>query len=220
MRVWRLGWVTIQVRHVIMHSVVQNQSSQAEHAGRPPQFDRQAVIADARTVFWRSGYEGTTLAALEEATGVDRSSIYNSFGGKSGLYEAAVLSYIAQGEAELFRPLTHGTAGVADIDDFLGRLRAVQLDDSTPAGCLIINDLSHPANDVTTDRYLALLQTGVAAAIERSNEIDHTDPTLNEARRVSLVSSVVGVNLLHHRDATAFTMIDGLRDLVKSWLPG
>ncbi len=197
-----------------MHPMVQNSQAQL---GRPPKFDRQQVITDAADVFWKFGYEGTTLAKLEAATGLDRSSIYNSFGGKSGLYDAATSSYMTQGETELFQPLTQGTAGIADIVEFLDRLHAIQQDDSTPNGCLIINDLSHPANDETTDRYLTLLQSGLAVAIKRTNSVDHTDPSLNEARIVSLVSSIVGVNLLHHRDATAAVMVDGLRDLVKSW---
>ncbi len=47
-------------------------------------FDRDVVVRAARTLFWRAGFEGASVPALEEATGLSRSSIYNTFGSKRG----------------------------------------------------------------------------------------------------------------------------------------
>ncbi len=197
-----------------MHCMVQKI---ARAAGRPPEYDRDEVIAKAMVAFWRDGYEATTLSALENATGLDRSSIYNSFGGKSGLYDLVMESYLDRGRAELFAPLTDGTEGIADLVEFLDRLQAMQADNATPTGCLVTNDLCRPGNDEPTDAYLDLLRAGVARTIERSNRVDHTDPGLNAARGATLVASIVGVNLLHHHDPSSTEMVDGLRDLVRSW---
>jgi len=186
-------------------------------AGRPPEYERDQVIAKAMDAFWRDGYEATTLSDLEAATGLDRSSIYNSFGGKSGLYDMVIKSYLDRGRVELFAPLTDGVAGIADLVEFLDRLQAIQLDDSTPTGCMVTNDLCRPGNAEPTDAYLEMLRAGVANTIERSNQVDRTNPDLNAARCQTLMASVVGVNLLHHHDPSLSAMIDGLRDLVRSW---
>jgi AcrR family transcriptional regulator len=69
--------------------MVQNTSPSSQRLGRRPGFDSEAVVAAAIVAFWAKGFEATTLSDLEAATGVDRSSIYNSFGGKEGLYRSA-----------------------------------------------------------------------------------------------------------------------------------
>lgn len=199
-----------------MHSMVQNPIR--PRGGRPRRFDEADVVAKAVTAFWSHGYEGTTLDDLERATGVDRSTIYNSFGGKAGLYEQAATAYIQRGDSYLFVPLTDGREGLADIVEFLDLLEAIQFDDSYPPGCLIINDLATPANEDVTDHYLAAIDTGLKAAIERSNRTDGTDPRNNSIRRDSLLAAVIGANLTHRRDpTTAAKMMEGLRRLVESW---
>ena len=201
-----------------MQSVVQNQEK--PQRGRPRRFDEADVVAKAVTTFWSHGYDGTTLDELERATGVDRSTIYNSFGGKVGLYEMAATQYLQRGDNHLFSPLVDGGEGLADIVEFLDLLETTQLDDSNPPGCLIINDMATPASDEATDQYLAALDTGIKDAIERSNRIDGTDPYRNSSRQESLLAAIIGINLTHRRDPTsdaASKMIDGLRQLVLSW---
>ncbi len=54
--------------------------------GRPREFDEEQVLDRAVQVFWTHGYEATSVAALEEATGLGRQSLYNAFGGKRELF--------------------------------------------------------------------------------------------------------------------------------------
>jgi AcrR family transcriptional regulator len=62
--------------------------------GRTRAFAEIDVVRAARGVFWNRGYEETSLPDLEAATGLNRSSIYHSFGSKRGLFDAAVESYL------------------------------------------------------------------------------------------------------------------------------
>lgn len=196
--------------------MVQNQIR--SRGGRPRRFAEADVVAEAVTMFWSHGYDGTTLDLLERATGVDRSTIYNSFGGKAGLYEQAASAYVQRGNDHLFVPLSHGEEGLADIIAFLDLLEEIQLDDTYPLGCLIINDLAAPANDDVTDEYLAAIDTGLKMAIERSNRTDGTDPRHNSSRRESLLAAIIGANLTHRRDPTAAAkMMEGLRRVVGTW---
>lgn len=50
------------------------------------QFDENAILDAAMTLFWARGYQGTSLAELEQATGLNKSSIYNAYHSKEALY--------------------------------------------------------------------------------------------------------------------------------------
>ena len=55
-----------------------------------PKFDEAAVIAAAAGVFWRHGYTAASVNDLTEATGLSRSSLYQRFGDKDGLFREAL----------------------------------------------------------------------------------------------------------------------------------
>ncbi len=63
---------------------------------RPRSFDEADVIARARTAFAETGFAGTSLDTLLEATGLARQSLYNTFGGKKELFMRAFLSDAAE----------------------------------------------------------------------------------------------------------------------------
>ena len=58
-----------------------------------PQFDEAAVIAAAMGVFWRHGYAAASISDLTEATGLSRSSLYQRFRDKDGLFQEALAAY-------------------------------------------------------------------------------------------------------------------------------
>jgi AcrR family transcriptional regulator len=63
---------------------------------RPRQFDETEVLDKALQVFWRQGYEGTSLSNLLGATGLTKSSLYAAFGGKADLFRRVVEHYHAE----------------------------------------------------------------------------------------------------------------------------
>ena len=163
----------------------------AARRGRPPEFDRDAVVTEAIGAFFRSGYGGTTLADLERATGVDRSTLYNSFGGKHGLYEMATSAYLDNAERSLFEPLhDRKQDGYGAILEFLARLRAGLTAPEAVPGCLIVNDMAAGSAPVAAERYRRHLEFGLVAALSRA---DHPDA---EAYAGLLATAVLGVNLV------------------------
>ncbi|MEV0145328.1 MULTISPECIES: TetR/AcrR family transcriptional regulator [unclassified Nonomuraea] len=60
---------------------------------RPRTFDEDRVLDQAMRAFWRHGYEGTSTRDLCEATGLDRSSVYNAFTSKHELFRRALARY-------------------------------------------------------------------------------------------------------------------------------
>jgi TetR/AcrR family transcriptional repressor for divergent bdcA len=112
--------------------------------GRPREFDRQAALEAALTLFWKQGYEPTSLNQLKEVMGgISPTSFYAAFGSKEQLFEEVV---------ELYR----STAGrVSDIlfNDEVSPRSAIercfrqsaemQTDPSHPPGCLIVSGASN-----------------------------------------------------------------------------
>ncbi len=56
-------------------------------------FDRERVIEDVMELFWKKGYNGTSMQDLVDVTGLNRSSFYNSFGDKFSLFKEALEHY-------------------------------------------------------------------------------------------------------------------------------
>ncbi|MGH9739999.1 MAG: TetR/AcrR family transcriptional regulator [Candidatus Acidiferrales bacterium] len=62
--------------------------------GRPISFDKDAALEAAMLLFWERGYEGTSMADLTKAMGLNPSSIYAAFGDKHELFELAAKRYM------------------------------------------------------------------------------------------------------------------------------
>jgi AcrR family transcriptional regulator len=62
--------------------------------GRPIGFDKDAVLEAAMLLFWQRGYEGTSMADLTHAMGLNPSSIYAAFGDKHALFQLAAKRYM------------------------------------------------------------------------------------------------------------------------------
>ena len=187
--------------------------------GRPPEFDRDAVLTAAVFAFWTGGFEATTVRDLEGATGVDRSTLYKSFGGKTGLYRSAAATYVDMAAAQLFSALHHGNDGLADIVEFLDRLQA-SYRGGAPRGCLIVNDMaSVPEHDASL-RYRDHLEGGLRAALARAAAAGEIDAAVVEQRSKLLTAAMLGINVAHRNaddDATAHALLDAVRDDVRSW---
>lgn len=110
---------------------------------RPREFDRQEVIAQAMNVFWRNGFEATSIQDLVDATKLNRGSLYNAFGDKAGLFAAVMEAYAAAAPAgELARALEAGDPARPAIETFFAALVERGGADKERRGCLIVNTAS------------------------------------------------------------------------------
>ncbi len=68
---------------------------------RKPAYDRDALIAKARDIFWRQGWAGTSLKDLERELGLKPGSFYAAFGSKDALFALTLERYAQDGVARL-----------------------------------------------------------------------------------------------------------------------
>lgn len=62
-------------------------------AGRPRTFNREEALQRAMLLFWKNGYEGTTMADLVATIGMKAPSVYAAFGNKDALFKETVELY-------------------------------------------------------------------------------------------------------------------------------
>src|ERR1700712_3712989 len=78
--------------------------------GRPRTFELEDALDYAITVFWRQGYEGTSLEDLTEAMGISRPSLYAAFGNKEETFKRAVERYATVDMAYVDEAIAEPTA--------------------------------------------------------------------------------------------------------------
>jgi AcrR family transcriptional regulator len=116
-----------------------------------PQYDEEAVIAAAVGVFWCNGYASAAISDLTEATGLSRSSIYQRFGDKDGLFQEALTAYTAR-TVGYMRSIGGNTVR-ARLEALLHAFRP---DGARPPGCLIARSCAEGANLTPKGRALAV----------------------------------------------------------------
>jgi TetR/AcrR family transcriptional repressor of nem operon len=128
--------------------------------GRQKQFDDTTVVRAARDVFWRRGYASTSLADLEAATGLSRSSMYLTYGSKRGLFDRALRNYLDEVILPMLAPMEATGAGREEIVGYF-LAQAANLRQSPDSvlthGCLIANT-STELNVLDADAVQVVLQ--------------------------------------------------------------
>jgi AcrR family transcriptional regulator len=114
--------------------------------GRARTFDANEALDRAMTVFWRKGYEGTSLSDLTETMGISRPSLYAAYGNKEELFRK-VLERYGEGPSSYERDALAQPTARAVAEGLLRGAADVQTDPDTPAGCLATLGTTYCAED-------------------------------------------------------------------------
>ncbi|NRB40193.1 MAG: TetR/AcrR family transcriptional regulator [Pseudomonadales bacterium] len=61
---------------------------------RPVEYDKQVVLDKATELFWKNGFEATSVSELVVATGLNKRTMYNLYDDKQGLFDACLNNYL------------------------------------------------------------------------------------------------------------------------------
>lgn len=111
--------------------------SAATTVGRPRAFDPAAALDKALAVFWQKGFEGASLPDLTAAMGINKPSLYATFGNKEQLFLKAIERYEQQHAQFFYRALELPTAFQVAEQILLGSARE-QASSEHPRGCLMV----------------------------------------------------------------------------------
>ncbi len=112
--------------------------------GRPRSFDRDEAINQAMLLFWKYGYESTSLSQLKAGMGgISAPSFYAAFGSKEALFKEVVTRYIDTYGQVTISPLWDQTIPPKKaIELALRRSAKMQTEGSHPPGCLLVLSVS------------------------------------------------------------------------------
>ena len=105
---------------------------------RPKEYNREQVLQKAMKVFWKKGYEGTSMQDLVDATGLNRFGMYEAFKNKERLFLEVLSKYEEERTTKILAPLKGEPGGLASIKAFFVQLIEGAMHQSVP-GCLMIN---------------------------------------------------------------------------------
>lgn len=191
--------------------------------GRPPGFDEAAVIDGAVDLFLQHGYEGTSLEDIREHLGVRGSTLYNSFGGKAGLYDSAIDRYLSGAEEFVFAPVRDGEAGLEDLISLLRKLTKILTTPGRPGGCLAVNAMITGEHHGAVDRYTGLLRESIDAALTRPVALGEIEPAAAPEIASSCSAMILGMSVAARSGATETElrkMHAGFAHAVRSWRTG
>jgi TetR/AcrR family transcriptional repressor of nem operon len=102
-------------------------------------FDPEVALDRALDAFWAGGYEGTSAQDLVDAMGINRGSLYDTFGSKHALYRRALERYGADTGAQLEAALDGDGPVPETIRSALLAQAEALTDDPAARGCLLVN---------------------------------------------------------------------------------
>lgn len=187
--------------HLIMDRSVQNSGTVAAMA-RPREFEEDRAVDAAMRAFWRSGYEATSTQDLCEATGLGRSSIYNTFHSKRTLFERSLGRYMTARTDAAVAALERPAPIREKLRDLLWETVDPPADD--PVGCLVVNSLVELA---PKDE-----EIGAALARDQARRHEALRTALDAARRAGELPRTADPEALAH---FVMATISGMRVMAR-----
>ncbi|MGK4591932.1 TetR/AcrR family transcriptional regulator [Amycolatopsis sp. w19] len=106
---------------------------------RVKEFDVDAACEAALELFWRQGYEATSVTDLVAELGIGKASLYATFGTKHELYLTALNRYIARGNERFVEDFAGPGPALAGVRRLIDRYLAEILGESGRKGCFVVN---------------------------------------------------------------------------------
>lgn len=180
-------------------------------------FDPEMALEEVVRLFWQRGADTAGIATVVQATGLSRSSLYATFGGKQRLQVAALRRYLERRSRPVFDALAADDRGLPAIAGFFEQLVAARCTgEHARWGCLITNTHAGAASEGAEvrdvlDAHHAALRDAMRAALQAARERGQVRPGLDvESGAQTLALLAYGVNLRSRAGAEADDLLAGV----------
>lgn len=106
---------------------------------RNKEFDEKEVLEKAKNLFWKQGYHATSVQDLVDHLGINRASLYATFGGKNKLYEASLAVYREENALFLRKRLEDFTSVKMGLKTLFKEAILESIADTDRKGCFVVN---------------------------------------------------------------------------------
>lgn len=185
--------------------------------GRPRAFDKDRALETAMVLFWKNGYEGTSITDLTSALGITPPSLYAAFGSKDALYREALDLYLATRSDRMVKAIEKKGSARAALEAMLKEAADLFTSAGAPRGCLVANGVlrcaaeHHPvAEHTATLRRLA--PDAIKRRLDRAREEGELPPSVDTTALASFYASVIQGMSVQAVDGASRTR---LRDIAK-----
>ena len=136
--------------------------------GRPRQFNREEGLRQAMRLFWKLGYEATSMADLRACLGITQASLYAAYGNKEALFREAVDLYLRTDGSTTTRALSRPGTAKGAIHAMLQDAVDAFTVPGAPGGCLLVLGATNFAiENRAVQEHLASLRQETRKNIER-----------------------------------------------------
>jgi TetR/AcrR family transcriptional regulator, transcriptional repressor for nem operon len=169
---------------------------------RPREFDAEEALQNALQVFWTKGYEATSMQDLVAAMGIQKASLYNTFGDKRRLYLAALRSYQQQALAQLMSKLAAAASPLAAIRAFILEQVEGASGRNRRQGCFCVNaaiELAPSDGDVAAQLrdHHGRMEALLAATLQRAKTLGELAPGADvEGLATFVLGQLVAIQVL------------------------
>jgi len=114
---------------------------------RPVEFNEHKVLTNAMEQFWKEGYEASSVQKLLDCTGINRGTLYNSFGDKSTFFKSCIDQYNKLVDKQIAASLKHEKlTGWDAIDAYFDETVVKLSNKHRSMGCILVNSLCESIN--------------------------------------------------------------------------
>lgn len=114
---------------------------------RPVEFEYEKVLSNAMEQFWKEGYEASSVQKLLDCTGINRGTLYNSFGDKDTFFRSCVDFYNQGVEKSLEASLKNSKLSAWEAINRFFQLAVTEASSKHRSmGCLLVNSLCESIN--------------------------------------------------------------------------
>ncbi|MEM6360093.1 MAG: TetR/AcrR family transcriptional regulator [Bacteroidota bacterium] len=143
-------------------------------------FNESDVLRKVTQLFWSKGYNGTSMQDLVDISGLNRSSIYNSFGDKFNLYEKSLKYYQQLQQEKLTQYMGSNKSPRRQIVALFEAVAEEIINQNNANGCFMSNCTTELANSnprihdflVSNKKTMTDLFKGLILQARREGEID------------------------------------------------